>query len=152
MNMVRAIISLLVFLSPAISIETKPAVDKADAVCNIISKKGTNSINDRIMVTPINIKRLIKTIVNALAAVAWEIRLPNAVISFWPLITVMAMSITRLKVVVLIPPPVEEGDAPTNINRIIINLEALVKPAVNSIETCCSGINRMKQCSQDFFS
>jgi hypothetical protein len=120
-NIVIIIVDLLTDVrSDVIPVES-PTVPKADTTSKSIFIKLVFSDKVRVnIITAIRIKDK-KTIAFAFEYIDTEIALLKRTLCFFPLILENIYESTTTKVDVLIPPPVEPGDAPININIIVTN-------------------------------
>ena len=100
-----------------------PTVAKADTISNNIDNSEIFlCISAKLIITDeMKIKNIAE---NAIAVALYTVFLFNLclliVVSVYPAKTLITVDIITAIVVVLIPPPVEEGEAPININMIVI--------------------------------
>ena len=111
----------------------RPVVAKALMVSNIICSKAKPGSNMQRIRVPMKITHIaIPKIRNALATVASGICRLKALQCLLEIRLWIFRSSTK-KVVVLIPPPVEPGDAPMNMNPMITISPALLIPPMETV-------------------
>src|SRR5665648_141735 len=140
-NMVTTSKSLLMLCRDGVIPVDKPTVPKADVTSYRTLTKSIFSTSIIIIVI-IKIRTMLKLAIEmALLITSCDTFLRNMIVSLFPLIF-DAMAITIIpKVVTLMPPPVDPGAAPININRMLVILETslsslmgrVLKPAVRQV-------------------
>jgi hypothetical protein len=118
MNMVIMITSLLALLSSLVMPRLKPTVLYAEKHSKAIRIKSLSLSNDDIKKTaaPITIRDK-EMMAKALLTDTSAISLPKYSMRSLPLARLIKFKMPMENVLVLIPPPVEAGDAPIHINR-----------------------------------
>jgi len=119
----------------------KPTVPKAEKTSKARAKKGLFSTIVIANIT-INIKQSeIKIIVRALRISVEGMRFPQKTTSLEPWRSAFTTPIISAKVVVLIPPPVEAGEAPINIKIKIKKREGVLKASIgNTLKPAVRGV------------
>src|SRR5665648_870438 len=140
-NMVKTSKSLLMLCRYGVIPVDKPTVPKAEVTSYRTLTKLIFSTLIIIIVT-INIMTMLKLAIEmALLTTSCDTFLRNTMVSSFPLIFDAIAIIIIPKVVTLMPPPVEPGAAPININRMLVILETSLislmgrelKPAVRQV-------------------
>ncbi|MNG03990.1 hypothetical protein D3C84_870940 [compost metagenome] len=93
----------------------KPTVPNAEVASNSNRRNSRSSVAESSIVTVMTSSSEIIVMVNALKIRSRARRYLNSTISSLPRIIAMTAPISVVNVVVLMPPPVEPGDAPINI-------------------------------------
>lgn len=111
----------------------KPTVPKADTTSKTMSKNGAGSVIVKINTVNSTNKKLMTIIAKALKIVFILIVRLNTTVSLFPLRKVMVAKIMTMKVVSLIPLPVDALPAPMNIRTMIKRREGGVIWAISIV-------------------